>query len=75
MLESLGQPDARYGTSAYPFLVWNTLEEIPQTHEQLAAKIRERYGVKIERKAVGRHLRLLKDMNFGVKRCKEGTYK
>ena len=75
MLRNLGKPGTQYSSASYPLLVWETLTETPQTHETIAAKIRERYSVKMERKAVGRHLQLLEEMHFDVKRCREGAYK
>ena len=64
-----------YGTSAYPLMVWNALQEEPQTHEQLIDSIWQQYNTVIERKAVGRHLKLLENLGFPLLHNSEGYYR
>ena len=61
-----------YGTSAYPLMVCSVLREEPQTQDQIVKSIRKRFTTAIDRKAVGRHLRLLGDLGFPVQKCAEG---
>lgn len=63
-----------YGTSAYPLMVWKVLQEKPQTQKQLAKAILHKWGVPIERKAVGRHLQLLETLGYPVEVCETGYY-
>jgi len=64
----------RYGTSAYPLLVWWAVQEEPQTQEQIIRTIHETWNTVIDRKAVGRHLQLMQDLGFPVQHGPEGYY-
>lgn len=63
-----------YGTSANPLLVWNVLDNTPRTQDQIARKILLEWDTEIDRKAVGRHLQLLQDLGYPIRRCPEGYY-
>lgn len=54
------------GTSAYPLLIWKTLRAKPQTRDAIIKSVRNKYNVEMEKKAVGRHLKMLQDMGFPV---------
>jgi hypothetical protein len=53
-------------------MILDMLEDVPQTIDAIAQKIYEQYGVKIDRKAVSRHLELLQALDFKVERTKGG---
>ena len=61
-----------YGTSAYPLMVLFALREYPQTQEQIIRTIFETWDTSMERKAVGRHLQLLRQLGFPVQHRPEG---
>ena len=63
-----------YGTSAYPLMVLFALREYPQTQEQIIHTISETWDTVIDRKAVGRHLKLLQDLGFPVQHGPDGYY-
>lgn len=63
-----------YGTSSYPLMVWSVLCGEPQTQDQIAKTIRERFETAIDRKAIGRHLHLLEDLGYPVQKCAEGYF-
>ena len=63
-----------YGTSAYPLMVLLALREEPATQEQIARRIRETWETVIDRKAIGRHLKLLQDLGQPVQHGPEGYY-
>lgn len=62
----------RYGTSAYPMMVWRALGENPQTQAQIARTIEQTWNTMIDRKAIGRHLQLLQDLGYPVQHGLEG---
>lgn len=64
-----------YGTSAYPLMVWGVLQEEPQTQEQIIRSIWQQYHTVIDRKAIGRHLKLLENLGFPVLHNSEGYYR
>lgn len=64
----------RYGTSAYPLMVWRALCNSPQTQSQIAHAIHETWDTVIDRKAIGRHLQLLEDLGFPVQHGSEGYF-
>ena len=66
--------DIKYSPSAYPLLILQVLDETPRTKAALIQAVREKYGTKIDRKAVGRHLELLEALGIQVKKCKDGYY-
>ena len=63
-----------YGTSAYPLMVLLMLQDTPQTQERLAERIVHELGTRIERKAIGKHLKLLKTLGYPVKHNADGYY-
>lgn len=63
-----------YGTSAYPLMVLLMLYDTPQTQERLAERIVHELGTRIERKAIGKHLKLLKTLGYPVKHNADGYY-
>lgn len=63
-----------YGTSAYPLMVLFALRKEPATQEQIARRIRETWDTIIDRKAIGRHLELLKALGYPVQHGAEGYY-
>ena len=65
----------RYGTSAYPLMVWHALREEPQTQERIADTIFRTWDTAIERKAIGRHLQRLQELGFPVRHGPEGYYR
>lgn len=64
----------QYGTSAYPLMILQVLDGTPQTQQEIIQKVYQRYGTKIDRKAVSRHLNLLKELGFRVEKSQKGYY-
>lgn len=67
-------PCMDFGTSAYPVMVLLMLQDVPQTQERLAKRILHELGTRIERKAIGKHLKLLKTLGYPVKHNADGYY-
>jgi len=67
-------PCMDFGTSAYPLMVLLMLKDVPQTQEWLAKRILHELGTRIERKAIGKHLKLLKTLGYPVKHNADGYY-
>lgn len=67
-------PRTEYGTSAYPLMVWDALRKEPKTQQQIIRTISEVWDTKIERKAVGRNLELLKNLGYPVQHNPDGYY-
>lgn len=63
-----------YGTSAYPLMVLKTLRANPLTQNQICDEINEQYEIRANRKAVGRHLELLRKLGYPVQHGPEGYY-
>lgn len=63
-----------YGTSAYPLMILRVLDEHPKTQDAIIMEVFRMYGVKMERKAVGRHLKLLDALGFRISKSKEGYF-
>lgn len=61
-----------YGTSAYPLMILRVLNDTPKTQEMILRDVRQQYGVKMDRKAVGRHLKLLNALGFPVHKSSDG---
>lgn len=68
------RPGVDYGTSSYPLLVLFSLYSTPATQGELIERIADRWKTDIDRKAVGRHLKLLEDMGYPVRHCEAGYY-
>jgi hypothetical protein len=66
--------DIKYGPSAYPLMICEVLDGTPKTQTAIAQAVQEKYGTKIDRKAVGRHLELLGALGFRVRKGKDGYY-
>lgn len=67
-------PCMDFGTSAYPVMVLLMLQDVPQTQERLAKCILHELGTRMERKAIGKHLKLLKTLGYPVKHNADGYY-
>lgn len=67
-------PCMDFGTSAYPVMVLLMLQDVPQTQERLAKRILHELGTRMERKAIGKHLKLLKTLGYPVKHNADGYY-
>ena len=73
----LGTPksDVKFTPSAYPLLILQVLDSIPKTQTAIIKEIQEKYGAKIDRKAVARHLELLKALGVDLlQKGKDGYY-
>lgn len=73
----LGTPksDVKFTPSAYPLLTLQVLDSIPKTQTAIIKEIQEKYGAKIDRKAVVRHLELLKALGVDLlQKGKNGYY-
>ena len=46
----------------------------PKTQTVTIQAVQKKYGTKIDRKAVSRHLKLLSDLGFHVRKGKDGYY-
>ena len=67
--------DIKLSSSAYALLVLKTLDHRPpKTIRQIIQAIQEKFGIKIDRKAVGRHLELLGAMGIHIEKCEDGYY-
>lgn len=66
--------DTKYSPSAYPLLILQVLDETHKTKAAIIRAVQETYGVKIDRKAVGRHLELLKALGFDLLQHDDGYY-
>ena len=68
------QVGIKYGSSAYPMMVLRVLNSSPKTQAAIIRAVQEKYGKKIDRKAINRNLDLLKELEFPVEKCDEGYY-
>lgn len=66
--------DIKYGPSAYPLMICKVLNGTPKTQTVIIQAVQEKYGTKIDRKAVSRHLELLGALGFRVRKGKDGYY-
>lgn len=64
----------KYGTSAYPLMILQVLDRTPKTQAAIIQAVQGKYGTKIDRKAVSRHLKLLKELGFWVEQSQDGCY-
>ena len=55
-----------YRPSAYPLLVLQVLDGTPKAQAEIIREIQAKYGIKLDRKAVKRHLELLEALGFQV---------
>jgi hypothetical protein len=58
------KPGIKLSPNAYPLLIMKTLNGTPKTQAMIIWEINEKYGIKIDRKAVVRHLDLLKALGI-----------
>ena len=64
--------DMKFTPNTYPLMVLEVLNDTPKTIDAIVQEIYNQYGVKIDRKAVRRHLALLQALGFKVERAKGG---
>ena len=64
----------KYSPSAYPLLILQVLDSTPKTQTAIIQEVQEKYGTKMDRKAVSRHLDLLKEFRSGIQKSKDGHY-
>ena len=65
-------PETIHGTSAYPLLILKQLNDEPQTQQEIIDAIAKEYGCVIDRKAVGRHIDLLKELGYNIQHDQDG---
>ena len=65
----------RWGVSAFPLMVLKALNEIPCNQKGLSERIEKAFGITIDRKAISRHLDLIREIGFDVKKVKGGWVK
>ena len=69
------KPNIKFTSSAYPLLILQVLNGTPKTQTAIIKQIQGKYGTKIDRKTVVRHLELLKALGFDLlKKGKDGYY-
>ena len=66
--------DIKCSPSAYPLLILQELDHTPKTQTVIIQSIQKKYGVKIDRKAVRRHLELLEALGLYIEKCEDGYY-
>ena len=57
-----------------PLLILLVLDGVPKTKTAIIQAVHEKYGAKIDCKAVGRHLELLEAMDCPIKSDQKGYY-
>lgn len=67
-------PCMDFGNSANSLMVWLMLQETPQTQTRLAKRILNELGTAIDRKTIGKHLKLLQALGFPVQSSPKGYY-
>lgn len=67
-------PNIKYSPNAYPLLIMQVLDHTPKTQTAIIKEVQEKYGAKIDRKAVCRHLELLNELGYSIQQCKDGYY-
>ena len=69
-------PLQHWGTSSYPLLILRTLEnsQEPLDQQQIISRIENAYDTKIERKAIGRNITLLKDLGYDIQHNGDGYF-
>ena len=66
--------DIKCSPSAYPLLILQELDHTPKTQTAIIQSIQEKFGSKIDRKAVRRHLELLEALGLYIEKCEDGYY-
>lgn len=67
-------PGVKLGASAYPMMISQVLDETPKTQTAIKQAVFEKYGKKMDRKAVSRNLTLLEELEYNIQKCKDGYY-
>lgn len=65
--QSAPKSGINFSPSAYPILVLQVLSNAHKTQAAIIREIQKKFGIKIDRKAVARHLALLKALGFDLK--------
>lgn len=68
------EPGTQYTRSAFPLLILGVLDDTPKTQAEIIREVQAKYGAKIGRKAVKRHLELLEALPFSVEHAPNGYY-
>lgn len=68
------QTDMKYTASAYPLLILQVLDGTPKTKTAIIQAAKEKFSVKMDRKAVARHLELLEALECGIQKSNGGYY-
>lgn len=65
-----------WGTASYPMLILRTLEnsQEPLDQQRIISRIENAYDTKIERKAIGRNITLLKDLGYDIQHNGDGYF-
>ncbi len=65
-----------WGSSAHPVMVLQVLQSAaaPMNRDGIASEILRRYGESIERKAVGRMIKMLKELGYAIKSSRKGFF-
>ncbi len=63
-----------YKASAYPLMILQVLDDSPKTQTQIIAAVQEKYGTKMDRRAVRRNLDLLQALNYPIEHSPKGHY-
>ena len=66
--------DIKCSPSAYPLLILQELDHTPKTQTAIIQSIQEKFGSKIDRKAVRRHLELLEALGLYIEKCEDGYH-
>ena len=66
------KPDIKYSPNAYPLLIMQVLDSSPKTQAEIIHTVQEKYGVRIDRKAVKRHLELLEALFYRIQKSNDG---
>ena len=68
------EPGIKYSRSAFPLLILGVLDDTPKTQAEIIRAVQAKYGAKIGRKAVKRHLELLDALGFNIPKSENGYY-
>ena len=65
---------AEFKASAYPLMILQVLDDIPKTQTQIISAVQEKYGIKIDRRAVSRNINMLNILSFSIEHSPKGYY-
>ena len=68
------EPKMLSQTRIYNILEKYSDESHPMTQAAIADKLEEVYGIKMERKAIGKKLANLKEAGYDIRSCRKGCY-